>query len=190
MLFNGRFLIVVFLLISSFSYSQSVVEVSDLERARFDSTSVGGIVPLFSIEDSALNSVEISTFKGVNLVVDIWATWCMPCLKEAPYFHKLKETYENDKLKFISISIDNFHKEWLEYLIVKGLGKQGQYFAGYNDDHPIIWFVTNIGKDKEEEYTYTMLPRFLIIDKDQKIVNRQAGIPSEEKLLEQIKALK
>jgi thiol-disulfide isomerase/thioredoxin len=39
-------------------------------------------------------------------VVNFWATWCAPCVKELPHFVKISEEYEPEKVKFILISLD------------------------------------------------------------------------------------
>ena len=39
-------------------------------------------------------------------VINFWATWCAPCVKEMPAFVKLQETYEDQKLKIILTSMD------------------------------------------------------------------------------------
>lgn len=42
-------------------------------------------------------------------VINFWATWCAPCVKELPYFEKLNKTYENNKVKVILVSLDFQH---------------------------------------------------------------------------------
>ncbi len=43
----------------------------------------------------------------VTYVVNFWATWCAPCVKEMPYFEALEEKYkDNEKIKVILVSLD------------------------------------------------------------------------------------
>ena len=39
-------------------------------------------------------------------VVNFWATWCPPCVKEFPYFQKVAKDYDTEKVRFIMISLD------------------------------------------------------------------------------------
>jgi thiol-disulfide isomerase/thioredoxin len=39
-------------------------------------------------------------------VVNFWATWCPPCVKELPYFEKISQEYRDKGVKFILISLD------------------------------------------------------------------------------------
>ncbi|MCF7569212.1 TlpA family protein disulfide reductase [Sabulilitoribacter arenilitoris] len=42
-------------------------------------------------------------------VINFWATWCAPCIKELPYFEKLNETYKNKNVEVILVSLDFSH---------------------------------------------------------------------------------
>ena len=43
---------------------------------------------------------------GYTYVINYWATWCGPCVKELPYFEKLLKAYSHDKTKVILVSLD------------------------------------------------------------------------------------
>ncbi|MFP4557274.1 MAG: TlpA disulfide reductase family protein [Bacteroidales bacterium] len=61
-------------------------------------------------------NVPILDFEGVRplleksndttYVVNFWATWCSPCVKEIPYFERIGEEYSNQKVKVILINLD------------------------------------------------------------------------------------
>ncbi|HTI68214.1 MAG TPA: TlpA disulfide reductase family protein [Caulobacteraceae bacterium] len=56
--------------------------------------------------DGAGKTLRISDLKGQVLVVNLWATWCGPCVKEMPTLAALQKTYEGKPVKVVAISID------------------------------------------------------------------------------------
>jgi thiol-disulfide isomerase/thioredoxin len=48
-------------------------------------------------------------------VVNFWATWCLPCVKELPYFVQLDSVYANKPVKLLLVSLD-FKKDYLRKL--------------------------------------------------------------------------
>lgn len=65
------------------------------------------------------DDLEIYNFDGIEkfletkdgniYVVNFWATWCAPCVKELPYFEKLYENYKSKQVEVILISLDFPH---------------------------------------------------------------------------------
>jgi len=49
---------------------------------------------------------RIKNGKDSTYVVNFWATWCAPCIKELPHFEKLKAEHKSDKLAVLLISVD------------------------------------------------------------------------------------
>jgi len=44
--------------------------------------------------------------KDTVYVINLWATWCAPCVKELPYFERLRKTFSSAKLKVLLLSLD------------------------------------------------------------------------------------
>jgi len=49
---------------------------------------------------------RISNKSDTTYVVNFWATWCAPCVKELPYFESLNTQHQNDKVKVLLVSLD------------------------------------------------------------------------------------
>lgn len=63
-------------------------------------------LPMFSLPDTSEKMHAISEWQGKTLVINFWATWCQPCLKEIPEFIQLQKQYEKKNVQFIGIAID------------------------------------------------------------------------------------
>lgn len=63
--------------------------------------------------------LEVFDFEGLKgflekkndtlYVINFWATWCAPCVKELPFFEKLTETHKDSKVKVVLVSLDFPH---------------------------------------------------------------------------------
>ncbi len=62
--------------------------------------------PDFTLPDINGNMINLSDFKGQVVLLDFWATWCIPCRQELPHFQKLHETYKDQGFAMIGISVD------------------------------------------------------------------------------------
>lgn len=57
-------------------------------------------------------------------VINFWATWCIPCIKELPAFKKIQQTYKDEKVKIILVSLDFADKiksQLIPFIKKKGL---------------------------------------------------------------------
>jgi len=62
--------------------------------------------PSFTLQDLNGKTVSLSDFKGKVVVLDFWATWCPPCVKEIPHFIELHEQYKDKGFAIVGISVD------------------------------------------------------------------------------------
>ena len=62
-------------------------------------------------------SLELSKLKGKTVVMDFWATWCMPCIAQHPLIEHVKEKYAGAKdVVFLSLDADDDHSAVAPFL--------------------------------------------------------------------------
>ncbi len=129
--------------------------------------------PAFDMEltDVEGNIHRLSEFKGKVLYLDLWATWCGPCIQESPHFEALSKEYAGKDIVFIPISQDTDQKAWKSYLEAhkKDLS---QYHSADNTAHA--------------NWQIFYIPRFVVIDKDFNIVDAYAPVPSDKEAVKAI----
>lgn len=57
--------------------------------------------------DSTPKQVTLADYKGEVVLLNVWATWCLPCRVEMPSIEKLHEAYAPKGLKIVAVSIDD-----------------------------------------------------------------------------------
>jgi thiol-disulfide isomerase/thioredoxin len=60
--------------------------------------------------------IKLQDFHGKVLLVNFWATWCGPCMKEMPDLYSLQKRYESKGFKIIAINLDDDLKEAVQAL--------------------------------------------------------------------------
>lgn len=127
----------------------------------------GQTAPDLVLQDVDGNTRKLSDFKGKMIFVDLWATWCGPCIQESPAFEALGKKYANEEIVFLPVSTDNNTKIWLSYL--KAHKKElTQYFSQ--------------DKALKNDWAIFYIPRFILIDKNFKIVDAYAPRPSSDEI--------
>jgi len=107
--------------------------------------------------------------RGKYVFVDLWASWCIPCIKEMPYLEDLEKKY-SDKITFLRISTDAGILAWRKQLYEMSDGIANYLLLNANQ--------TSLAK----EINLTTIPRYLIFDKEGKLLNADSPWPSNPQL--------
>ena len=160
---------------------QSEKMVTYFQRAYSDNlkTSIGSTSPTFSDYMDYNGGVKsLNSFLGKYVYIDVWATWCGPCIQQIPSLEKLMKEYKNKNIEFISISTDDqrrnggswdaAEKKWRSFIKKRQMGGTQ------------LW----IGKDNsfQQAYKINSIPRFILIDPKGNIVDANAPRPSDPRL--------
>ncbi|GAA3617573.1 TlpA disulfide reductase family protein [Flavivirga amylovorans] len=134
----------------------------------------GNSSPKFSAyENHAGGTKSLDDFKGKYVYIDVWATWCTPCIKELPYLKEVEKDYHDRNIAFVSISVDrkSDYEKWRTMVTEENFGGI-QLFAD-----------NGFKSDFMKDYKINSIPRFILIDPDGNIVKANAPRPSDKKRL-------
>lgn len=82
---------------------------------------VGKAAPVFSLPDTAGQTITLGSFRGKYTLVDFWASWCGPCRKENPSVVAAFNAYKNKNFTILSVSLDKDKAAWLSAIHTDGL---------------------------------------------------------------------
>ena len=146
------------------------------EKYLYKASLVNQIGNQFDFKDVHNKVKRLEDYKGKYVYIDVWATWCKPCKVEYPFLKKLEEHFETKKeVQIISISTDRKFEQWKNHLLENNL-EGVQLHSG--DDSEFVKF-----------YDIGALPRFIMLDKEGKIMSSDEIRPSNPELLPKLNAM-
>ena len=144
----------------------------EIEQLRWGSP--GSIAKDFTATDLQGNQLSLSDYKGKYVLLDFWASWCIPCRKGNPHLKELYAKYKDRGIEFIGIADDDQAEDkWKQAItkdsidvwkhILRGLKYKKNVFDRRNDIN--------------EKFGIQSLPTKILVDPEGKIIGRY----SEEK---------
>lgn len=124
----------------------------------------------FIYEDIDGNPVSFTSFKGKVVYVDVWATWCAPCKEEIPHLKSLEKALHGEDIVFVSISTDTDKNDWQEFV--------------EENDMAGVQLLADNGPNSDFSKTYEVrtIPRFILFDREGKLVDPNVRRPSSPEL--------
>lgn len=135
--------------------------------------------PTFNYENHKGGMTKLEDLRGKYVYIDVWATWCGPCIAEIPHLKRVEQQFHGKNIEFVGISVDTKkdYEKWKKFVVTKELAGI-QLFAD-ND-----W-----NSDFVKAYGINGIPRFILIDPKGNIVDANAERPSSPALTAQLEKL-
>lgn len=111
----------------------------------------------------------LSENKGKVILVDLWASWCGPCMAEMPAMKEIHDKYQDKAVAFVYLSYDADVVKW------KAAAKR----LGFIDDKHSFLTSDLTENDVLKALNIKSIPRYLVFDKTGTLVNPDAPRPSD-----------
>jgi thiol-disulfide isomerase/thioredoxin len=148
-------------LLKTYFHESEIPPIANLDRAEDVLLDISG-------KEIVLDSL-IAQFKGKVIYLDIWASWCAPCIAEMPISKELRRKYSNGNVVFFFVSIDNNFKAWVN----------NQHRLLLKDDG----FSYILANPKESNLLKLIklnsVPRYLIFNKNGQLIYSKAPNPTD-----------
>lgn len=147
--------------------------------ARWEKIGPGKPAPDFAGLSPDGKKISLSDLRGRVVYVDIWATWCGPCVGEFPDSKKVQADFkDNDKVAFLYVSIDRDTLAWKK-MVAGGKVPNGIHMINGADAPNSVW----------NQYHVWGVPRYLLIDEAGRMVATHAARPSSGKVTAELQKL-
>lgn len=143
----------------------------DTGESTSDASDETKAAPEFDLVRVAGGTMKSADIKGKVAVIDVWATWCVPCILEIPNFNKLHEAHDGKGVQIIAITVKSGALDEIKPDVAK---LDMRYPALVGDDKVVEAFGGLIG-----------FPTTYVVTKDWRIYKKYLGmLPNKKELIE------
>lgn len=121
---------------------------------------IGQKAPNFILPDGQNRKISLEDFSGKMVVLNFWATWCLPCLAEMPSLEKLHRRFSAEGLVVIAVNHDSSNLLWSKEAVSHFVKKVPLSFSILYDPESRVF----------DLYGIHALPRTFIIGRDGRVV--------------------
>jgi thiol-disulfide isomerase/thioredoxin len=104
--------------------------------------------------------LDLSRYEGKVVIVDFWASWCVPCRRSFPWMNRMHDKYTADGLVIIAVNLD------------RSTDDAARFLAKYPAKFEIVYDPTGVLAKK---YRVEVMPSSIIIGRNGEMIERHAG---------------
>jgi cytochrome c biogenesis protein CcmG/thiol:disulfide interchange protein DsbE len=111
----------------------------------------------------AADTLDLSDYRGKVVVLDFWASWCVPCRRSFPWMNEMQKKYADDGLVIIAVNLDNEASDAEKFL----QQYPADFSIAYDHDRQLV-----------QQYSVEAMPSSFLIDRDGSVIERHLGFKS------------
>ena len=148
----------------------TVILAAWIGRERYRPVLAGAPAPDFSVTDMSGKEVSLSDYRGQVVLLNIWATWCLPCREEMPSMQRLYDAIGNEGFEILAVSIDApIGKD-------DAAGRPGGDLKAFAKEYGLTFpILHNPSGSIQRTYQTTGVPESFLIARDGVIYRKVAG---------------
>ena len=129
-----------------------------------------------AVPDDKVIDTILAKYKNKVILIDLWATWCQPCLNAMDRFKATKASYLDKDVVFVYVTnTSSPYKLWNEK--IKGIGNEHYYLSEPQ------WV------SLMDQFGFDAIPSYLLYDKKGELKNKFTAFPENNEVIAMIDAL-
>lgn len=136
------------------------VDIPKFCRGWIAGLSVATLLIVSSGVASATENLQLNEYAGKVIVLDFWASWCVPCRRSFPWMNEMQQKYADQGLVVIGVNLDNDSDDAATFL----------------QEYPVKFrIVYDTDKELAREFDVQAMPTSYLIGRDGEIVDMHLG---------------
>jgi cytochrome c biogenesis protein CcmG/thiol:disulfide interchange protein DsbE len=133
---------------------------SNSTRNRVAGALIAGLMALSPLLAADTAQLDLNQYHGKIVMLDFWASWCVPCRRSFPWMNTMQEKYGDDGLVIIAVNVDNEAADAAAFL----QKYPAKFEVVYDKDRQLV-----------RDYAIEAMPSSFLIGRDGNVIDNHLG---------------